>query len=95
MPSQHVTAPALSPTDAVAGPRQVTRMVLSALECGSDALLEHLFDECGLLRWLTASPRTVEPAPRDGDPRPGRGGPYRAGCAPISWQPGGGGGGCS
>ena len=56
-------------------------MVLSALECGSDALLEHLFTECGLLAWLTGSPRTVQPAPRDGDPRPpGRGGPYRAGC---------------
>jgi len=59
-------------------------MVLSALECGSDALLEHLFTECGLLAWLTGSPRTVEPAPRDGDPRPpGRGGPYRAGCARL------------
>ena len=55
-------------------------MVLSALECGSDALLEHLFDECGLLGWLTRSPRTVAPSPRDGDPRPARGGPYRAGC---------------
>ena len=55
-------------------------MVLSALECGSDALLEHLFDECGLLGWLTGSPRTVAPSPRDGDLRPTRGGPYRAGC---------------
>ena len=56
-------------------------MVLSALECGSDSLLEHLFDDCGLLGWLTQSPRTVTPQPRAADQQPpARGGPYRAGC---------------
>lgn len=42
-------------------------MVMAALELGTEAFLEHMFEDCGLIAWLANAPRTVVPAAREGD----------------------------
>ena len=51
--------------------RQVTAMVASALDGGSDALVIHLFEECELPAWLMGAPVHVIPAPNPNDPKCG------------------------
>ena len=56
-------------------------MVLSALENGSDAFIEHMFRDAGLLAWLTDAPRSVVPRAREGDAGAAERPASRAGCA--------------
>ena len=58
---------------------QVTSLILHALDSGTPAIVEHLFDTCNLLRWLTQAPEKVQPAPRDGDKKASDRQPIRAG----------------
>ena len=46
---------------------QVTSMVLHALDSGTPTLVEHLFEGCNLLGWISEAPHQVQPTPRDGD----------------------------
>ncbi|DBB02911.1 hypothetical protein WJX77_008919 [Trebouxia sp. C0004] len=58
---------------------QVTSLILHALDTGTPAIVEHLFDTCKLLRWLTQAPEKVQPAPREGDKKASDRQPIRAG----------------
>ena len=59
---------------------QVMRMVMAALELGTDAFLEHMFVDCGIIAWLADAPRTVVPSRREGEEDSRERGSCRAGC---------------
>ena len=58
---------------------QVTSMVLHALDSGTPTLVEHLFEGCNLLGWISEAPHQVQPTPRDGDEHAAQRKPIRAG----------------
>ena len=58
---------------------QVTSLVLHALDSGTPAVVEHLFEECSLLGWISQAPQQVQPSPREGDQHAGQRNPIRAG----------------
>ena len=58
---------------------QVTSMVLHALDSGTPTLVEHFFEACNLLGWISEAPHQVQPTPRDGDVHAAQRKPIRAG----------------
>lgn len=58
---------------------QVTSLVLHALDSGTPAVVEHLFEECSLLGWISGAPQQVQPTPREGDQHAAQRKPIRAG----------------
>ena len=44
--------------------RQVTAMLMGALESGSDALIGYVFETAHVLSWLVEAPTEVNPPPR-------------------------------
>ena len=45
---------------------QVTAMLMGALESGSDALIQYVFETAHVLSWLVDAPTEVSPPLRDG-----------------------------
>ena len=58
---------------------QVTSMILHALDSGTPTLVEHLFEGCNLLGWISEAPHQVQPTPRNGDEHVAQRKPIRAG----------------
>ena len=58
---------------------QVTSMVLNALDAGTPTLVDHLFEGCNLLGWISTAPYEVQPHPREGDEHAAQRKPIRAG----------------
>ncbi|KAL3157863.1 hypothetical protein ABBQ32_012277 [Trebouxia sp. C0010 RCD-2024] len=58
---------------------QVTSLVLHALDSGTPTLVEHLFEGCDLLGWISQAPQQVQPTPREGDAHIAQRQPIRAG----------------
>ncbi len=57
--------------------------MVTGLERGSEALVQHLFNEGGLIAWLTGAPECVEPqAPASAEGRAGKG-PH---SSPLPWH---------
>ena len=46
---------------------QVAGLIVTALERGSDRLLQHLIGPGQLIHWLTSAPEAVTPQPRASD----------------------------
>ena len=58
---------------------QVTSLVLHALDSGTPTLVEHLFEGCDLLGWISQAPQEVQPTPRERDAHAAQRQPIRAG----------------
>jgi len=58
---------------------QVTSLILHALDSGTPAIVEHLFEGCNLLGWITHAPDKVQPTRREGDDNASQRKPIRAG----------------
>ncbi|BDA44664.1 Serine/threonine-protein phosphatase 6 regulatory subunit at N-terminal half [Coccomyxa sp. Obi] len=58
---------------------RVAGLIVTALERGSDKLLQHLIGPGQLIHWLTSAPEAVTPQPRASDANAGQRGTLRAG----------------